>query len=109
MHPVVANPDGVRLWETPGLSVIAFNLNPVDPETDGGFACVPGTHKSNYRFPNGWRNMQQGVHPTVQRIGGDAGSCIIFTEVSVNELRGAFDVCWPVIDINPSNRQMISA
>jgi hypothetical protein len=49
--------------------------------------------------------MQQGVHPTVQRIGGDAGSCIIFTEVSVNELRGTFDVCWPVIDINPSNRQ----
>ena len=35
---MVASP--VRL--TPGLSVVAFNLNPVDPETDGGFACVPG-------------------------------------------------------------------
>jgi hypothetical protein len=52
---------------------------------------VPGTHKSNFRFPNGWRNMQQGIHPIVQRIGGDAGSCIIFTEVSANKLEGILD------------------
>jgi hypothetical protein len=63
-----------------GLSVVAFNLNPVDPENDGGFACVPGTHKSNYHFPADWRNMQESVHPVVQRIGGPAGSAIIFTE-----------------------------
>ena len=24
-----------------GLSVVGFNLTDVDPETDGGFACVP--------------------------------------------------------------------
>ena len=35
--------------------------------------------------------MQQGIHPIVQRIGGDAGSCIIFTEVSANKLEGILD------------------
>jgi hypothetical protein len=63
-----------------GLCVVAFNLTDVNAGTDGGFACVPGTHKSNYSFPNGWRNMQLGVHPLVKRIGGQAGSAIIFTE-----------------------------
>ena len=28
------------LADPKGLSVVAFNLNPVDPEADGGFACV---------------------------------------------------------------------
>ena len=28
------------LADSKGLSVVAFNLNPVDPEADGGFACV---------------------------------------------------------------------
>ena len=45
-----------------------------------------GTHKSNYQLPanltgmEGWRNLQKGVHPIVQRVGGKAGSAIIFTE-----------------------------
>eukprot|EP01052_Picozoa_sp_SAG31_P017996 SAG31_NODE_1256_length_9081_cov_13.160655_4_plen_212_part_00 len=43
-----------------GLSVVAFNLNPVGPE-DGGFACVPGTvriadlHKNTCHSCNGRR------------------------------------------------------
>jgi hypothetical protein len=32
-----------------GLMVVAYNLHDVNPG-DGGFACVPGSHKANYRF-----------------------------------------------------------
>ena len=62
-----------------GLSVVGFNLCDIGPG-DGGFACVPGTHKSNYRFPDEWRNMQQIMHETVRRCEGPAGSAVIFTE-----------------------------
>ena len=45
-------------------------------------ACVPGTHKSNYPFPDHLRDMDAvGVHESVRRCGGPPGSCIIFTEV----------------------------
>ena len=37
-------------------------------------------HKSNYRFPDEWRNMQQIMHETVRRCEGPAGSAVIFTE-----------------------------
>ena len=55
-------------------------MTDVNADMDGGFACVPGTHKSNYRFPDEWRNMQRGIHPLVKRMGGKAGSAIMFTE-----------------------------
>ena len=47
--------------------------------------------------------MQHGIHPIVQRIGGDAGSCIIFTEVSVNERGGVLDIFWPIIGAHSSD------
>jgi hypothetical protein len=62
-----------------GLSVVAYNLADVGPE-DGGFGCVPGSHKSNFRFPAEWRDMDEGLQPCVQRITGPAGSAVIFTE-----------------------------
>ena len=61
-----------------GLSVVAYNLADVGP-MDGGFGCVPGSHKSNYAFPNDWREMEE-LNPIVQRITGPAGTAIIFTE-----------------------------
>ena len=61
-----------------GLSVVAYNLADVGP-MDGGFGCVPGSHKSNYAFPNDWREMEE-LSPIVQRITGPAGTAIIFTE-----------------------------
>lgn len=61
-----------------GLTVVAYNLADVNPN-DGGFACVPGSHKSNFVFPDAWKNLEQ-PHPCVNRVTGPAGSAIIFTE-----------------------------
>ena len=61
-----------------GLTVVAYNLKDVNPG-DGGFACVPGSHKSNYPFPSEWSELDE-PHPCVQRVTGPAGTAIIFTE-----------------------------
>ena len=61
-----------------GLSVVAYNLKDVGPD-DGGFGCVPGSHKSNYAFPAQWREMDE-PGPLVERVTGPAGTAIIFTE-----------------------------
>lgn len=61
-----------------GLTVVAYNLRDVGPE-DGGFACVPGSHKSSFPFPDVWRDLSE-LHPSVRRITGPAGTAIIFTE-----------------------------
>jgi hypothetical protein len=63
-----------------GLTVVAYNLRDVGPE-DGGFACVPGSHKSNFRYPDEWRDLVQNENqPFVSRVYAPAGSAIIFTE-----------------------------
>jgi ectoine hydroxylase-related dioxygenase (phytanoyl-CoA dioxygenase family) len=61
-----------------GLIVVAYNLMDVHPG-DGGFGCVPGSHKSNYPFPTEWQPLDE-PHPCVQRVTGPAGTAIIFTE-----------------------------
>jgi ectoine hydroxylase-related dioxygenase (phytanoyl-CoA dioxygenase family) len=61
-----------------GLMVVAYNLKDVNPG-DGGFAGVPGSHKSNYPFPKEWCDLDD-PHPCVQRVIGPAGAAIIFTE-----------------------------
>ena len=61
-----------------GLSVVAYNLKDVGPN-DGGFGCVPGSHKSNYAFPEEWKEMDE-PGPLVERVTGPAGTAIIFTE-----------------------------
>lgn len=61
-----------------GLVVVAYNLHDVNPG-DGGFACVPGSHKANWTFPNEWRDLAD-PHPCVRAVTGPAGTAIIFTE-----------------------------
>ncbi len=61
-----------------GLTAVAYNLADVNPG-DGGFACVPGSHKSNLQFPDDWKDLTE-PHPCVQRVTGPAGAAIIFTE-----------------------------
>ncbi len=61
-----------------GLSVVAYNLKDVGPE-DGGFGCVPGSHKSNYPFPDEWKEMEE-PGSLVERVTGPAGTAILFTE-----------------------------
>lgn len=61
-----------------GLIVVAYNLMDVHAG-DGGFGCVPGSHKSNYRYPTEWQPLDD-PQPIVQRVTGPAGTAIIFTE-----------------------------
>lgn len=65
-----------------GLTAVAYELNDVAPE-DGGLACIPGSHKSNFSLPTSIRNLEQNpenLHPCIQKIAVKAGSAIIFTE-----------------------------
>lgn len=65
-----------------GLTVVAYNLRDVNPG-DGGFACVPGSHKSNCRFPNDWRDLdawEERPQSLVKAVTGRAGTAILFTE-----------------------------
>jgi ectoine hydroxylase-related dioxygenase (phytanoyl-CoA dioxygenase family) len=61
-----------------GLSVVAYNLKDVNPG-DGGFAAVPGSHKSNIPFPGDWIELDR-PHSCVQPVVGPAGTAILFTE-----------------------------
>lgn len=61
-----------------GLSVVAYNLRDVNPG-DGGFGCVPGSHKSNYPFPDEWKELEH-FQPFMAAVTGPAGTAIIFTE-----------------------------
>jgi hypothetical protein len=61
-----------------GLAVVAYNLHDVNPG-DGGFGCVPGSHKANLPLPPSWIQLH---HPAdcVRAVSAPAGSAIIFTE-----------------------------
>lgn len=64
-----------------GLVAVAFELDDVRA-SNGGFACVPGSHKSNIGLPAAWRHSktQAEVPDFVQRVAAAAGDAIIFTE-----------------------------
>lgn len=61
-----------------GLSVVAYNLHDVNPG-DGGFGCVPGSHKSNLLLPMEWQDLDNPVS-CVSAVTGPAGTAVIFTE-----------------------------
>lgn len=63
-----------------GLFVVAYNLYDVNPG-DGGFAAVPGSHKSNFKFPERWKELDEsGSRQFVTQVTGKAGTAILFTE-----------------------------
>ena len=62
-----------------GLIAVSFELYDTF-ENDGGFACIPGTHKSNLTLPEEWRDLSKGIHPAVKRIAARPGDAIVFTE-----------------------------
>jgi hypothetical protein len=62
-----------------GLLVVAYNLRDVHPG-DGGFGCVPGSHKANLPFPEAWRELDRDLDGLVRPVTGPAGTAIIFTE-----------------------------
>lgn len=62
-----------------GLAVVAYNLCDVNPG-EGGFGCVPGSHKANFPFPRDWTNMANTRSNCVRAVTGKAGTAVIFTE-----------------------------
>jgi hypothetical protein len=61
-----------------GLMVVAYNLGDVNPG-DGGFGCVPGSHKANYPIPEEWKDLSKNPEG-VKAVTGPAGTAILFTE-----------------------------
>ena len=67
-----------------GLTVVTFFLTHANAG-DGGFCCVPGSHKSNFvaSLPQDVREYRRMPHYVVQpRV--DAGDAIIFTEALIH-------------------------
>ena len=62
-----------------GLLAVSFELYDTHPN-DGGFACIPGSHKSNVALPPLWRDLSKGIVDVVKRISAVPGDAIIFTE-----------------------------
>jgi hypothetical protein len=67
-----------------GLTVVAFLLSDVNVR-DGGFCCIPGSHKSNFvtSVPDDVRHYQRLPHYVVQPSAA-AGDVIIFTEALIH-------------------------
>ena len=68
-----------------GLVTVLYNLYDVDAAL-GGFACVPGSHKSEFPFPsslNDRRNLLNDRNWFV-RVGGKAGTAIVFAEAMIH-------------------------
>ncbi|HET6387327.1 MAG TPA: phytanoyl-CoA dioxygenase family protein [Armatimonadota bacterium] len=61
-----------------GLTVVSYALTDVAPG-DGGFCCVPGSHKANFPCPAALRRFE--INPgCVTQIPVRSGSALIFTE-----------------------------
>jgi len=61
-----------------GLTVVSYALTDVKPG-DGGFCCVPGSHKANFPCPAEVRRFE--INPgCVVHVPIRAGSALIFTE-----------------------------
>ena len=67
-----------------GLTVFTYCLSPAR-RGDGGFGCIPGTHKSNFvhHIPAEVRNFSRPAH-YVSQPEVEAGDVIIFTEALVH-------------------------
>jgi hypothetical protein len=70
-----------------GLCVVEYLLTPAGPE-DGGFVCIPGTHKTHFlsSIPRDVLRMERQV-PYVVQPEGEPGDVIFFTEALVHGTR----------------------
>ncbi|WP_227872190.1 phytanoyl-CoA dioxygenase family protein [Paenibacillus albus] len=60
-----------------GLTVVSYALTDIGPD-DGGFCCIPGSHKSSFPTPKEYRDYSD-IGPTVH-VPQKAGDVLIFTE-----------------------------
>ena len=67
-----------------GLTVCTYFLTHADVG-DGGFGCIPGSHKSNFNanIPNEVRTHERDAH-YVRQAAVEAGDALIFTEALVH-------------------------
>lgn len=67
-----------------GLTVFTYCLTPAGPG-DGGFCCIPGTHKTNClkNLPDDVKMFERDAH-YVRQPEAEAGDVIIFTEALVH-------------------------
>ena len=67
-----------------GLCVMTYNLTDA-PDGAGGFACIPGSHKSNFptHVPQEVRRFERPAHYVVQPA-LDAGDVLFFTEAVIH-------------------------
>jgi len=61
-----------------GLTVVTYLLTDQGPD-DGGFMCVPGSHKANFPTPKDVETLEKDIG-IVRHLEAKAGSAIIFTE-----------------------------
>lgn len=61
-----------------GMFVVSFALSDHRPG-EGGFVCLPGSHKSNFRFPDRFQDIDEAL-PHLQHVPLEAGSALLFTE-----------------------------
>ncbi|MGA1196528.1 MAG: phytanoyl-CoA dioxygenase family protein [Candidatus Latescibacterota bacterium] len=63
-----------------GLTVVSIALQDIS-EADGGFACIPGSHKSDFSVPSEDRKELFALDgPLVRKVAAPKGAAIIFTE-----------------------------
>ncbi len=61
-----------------GLTVVSYALADVPPGA-GGLACIPGSHKAQFRCPDDLIQFRRSS-PLVRQVPMKAGDCVIFTE-----------------------------
>jgi ectoine hydroxylase-related dioxygenase (phytanoyl-CoA dioxygenase family) len=61
-----------------GLTVVSWQLADVGPG-DGGFCCIPGSHKANFPLPREVAQLERDLH-LVRQVVAPAGSVLVFTE-----------------------------
>lgn len=88
LHGGAGNPDSLSYYSVvdgvprSGLVNIAYALTDTRPG-DGGFICVPGSHKASYRLPRAVQVLDAGQE-LVRPVSARAGSAIVFTEALIH-------------------------
>jgi ectoine hydroxylase-related dioxygenase (phytanoyl-CoA dioxygenase family) len=60
-----------------GLVVVSYSLTDIN-QGDGGFCCIPGSHKALYPTPKSYYSLSD--NPIAQQVAMKAGDAVIFTE-----------------------------
>lgn len=65
-----------------GLTVATYALTDVPPDA-GGLCVVPGSHKSAFKVPQSFKDLNT-PSPIVRQVPCKAGDCVIFTEALIH-------------------------